>query len=1118
MEIKKLRVSLTLVFIAIRFAFAAVEVKPAILCLDRGAAYPVARLMHESYGFHFADVSFKQLNWETLTNFNAVMLFDLSRLNPEAINRADSSISPDEFQRIGDLLERYVHAGGGLYIYGVSFTHMGMGWAADTLNRFLERFDARILFEEFRDPPREQRQPGGRKVFYALADEIETHPATEGVKQLWYATGPFSYGPWTRPLNLGDAWQSLVRSSTGFVSRPLGNPLAHAKPIEGAVSTVSGDRAALYAVRAVGDGRIVLNGGESTISWYGHAYSDYADEQWGRIGMEAGLDGIPSDGRQLLASSLRWLAQPSLEAGTFGGFRMPPPAAVVIPRAEPITWAEPREKFSERGYARGVFAGLHDPGQVAEYIAAARDMGLDYLVCAGDFERMTEADWDALVAACAAGSDETFLAMPAVITRDEHGNSFLQTGTKSWPRADVLSPEQPKRVRDQLKYWMVQAAFPIRVAFNFSAGHYPPWLFSGYSAFGVRTWRDGELIDESPQGLFQAGVNGDRVLPVSVHLLSAPEKLREVSEFSMIGHRGSAALRRLFMEGQFTGSALGYITSGPRLTWWHAAYGARQTHGDEYVPGRERWRVELGIASDTPLAEVEIWNGEALWRRYALSGTEANLTMDGLHDNRHSLTLVVRDVLGNEAVSGSMEIQDGRFNQFFCSDRCNIMLGHSTVRQADGQVKVLPATTMIYKAGRLSASAVSPDEGLPGIDGSGTGSLLGLHADLKVPEIETRSLVHRIIRPLEHQDVIYYDLPILKRSTAPGHEIYGHAPFVPLVEPVLAAGNRQWHFYREDRGLYPTMTEFHVANETDEEKPLVRGWNGFSIFWAQSPGWFPLFERYAILRAGGERLDFPVEGQATWRGDLETGDLFYMPGLGEGFVVLEGSPHMVVDCIPGTRGRFWLGESDTTPLAPGERRAVRLLLFKFRMAPEDAEAALLKMRDGFGLADGKPAYALEVTRGEALDRRYLLRVAAEEGGARLRLPAADLQQRLPIRVEGLADNTTAGVIDFGRNEWKPLDVIDGALYTTLDTQRGDHDLYIGNLLACDHPDLRLTLLPANADGRTVIKVHNPTETAITANIFVALDSFLAKPQVVEAAVLPKSSVIIRLDGGGGLGE
>ncbi|HEY3416936.1 MAG TPA: hypothetical protein VGM23_08650, partial [Armatimonadota bacterium] len=268
------------------------KAKPAILCIGNGgSSWPIAKKLAKDYGFNFGVCDFGAVDWEMLSQFNAVLLFDMSRLNPDTREVNAVEINPAAFQRVSELLTRFVREGGGLYIYGVSFTHMGQGWANETLNQFLLPLGAQIPFEKLQDPPKEKRQEGGQGVLYALADQIVPHPATANVKNLWYAVGPFSYGPWTRPLKLGTEWTPLIRTSPAFKATPIDPDKGYDTPRAGAASAITDKQAVIYAVRPFGKGRIVLSGGESTISFFGYAYSEYADKSWGRIGMEAGLNG-----------------------------------------------------------------------------------------------------------------------------------------------------------------------------------------------------------------------------------------------------------------------------------------------------------------------------------------------------------------------------------------------------------------------------------------------------------------------------------------------------------------------------------------------------------------------------------------------------------------------------------------------------------------------------------------------------------------------------------------------------------------------------------------------------------------------------------------------------------
>ena len=262
-------------------------------------------------------------------------------------------------------------------MYGMSYNHMGAGWPTDTLNKFLQRLGAQVLFETLRDGAREERQTDGLPKWqssYALADSIAPHPATSGVRHYWYVVGTWYYGPLTRPLALSSDWTALVRSSPGFKSTPFPDTFWADGPPTPAVSGVKEKTAVIYAVRQYGRGRIVLNGGESTISFFGYGYSPYADRVWGRIGMEAGLKGIKSDGLQLFVASLRWLVQPS--QGNFGGY-IPPVKPPFQPKvAAPIQWDRPAGVGGDLPYKKGVLGAQPavggGSGSIAQWVGAAK--------------------------------------------------------------------------------------------------------------------------------------------------------------------------------------------------------------------------------------------------------------------------------------------------------------------------------------------------------------------------------------------------------------------------------------------------------------------------------------------------------------------------------------------------------------------------------------------------------------------------------------------------------------------------------------------------------------------------------------------------------------------------
>ena len=1094
---------------------AATQTAPAVLCLGNSAPQ-MAAFLALNHNLQLGRAEFNQLTWETLKPFNAVIVFDMSRVNPETKSVDAVEISPAGLQRVGDLLERFVREGGGLYVYGVSYTHMGQGWAADTLNQFLKRFDAQVLFEELRDLPREQRQPGERQVLYALADRIATHPATADVKALWYAVGPFSYGPWTRPLSLGPEWTPLIRTSESFTATPLGNPMEAARPIPGATTGVKEKSAVIYAVREVGKGRIVLSGGESTMSFFGYRFSDYADRQWGRIGMEAGLNGTPSDGLKLFVASLRWLAEPSVAAGTFGGYVLPP-AKPFAPRViQPVTWADPKPSGGGRRYAKGVIGALPalggGSGTVAQFAETANALGLDFLVVTGDFEKMEKPAWDQLVAECQATTGNCAI-VPALITRDDQDNRFLQCGRTAWPKPDRLSKTNPKRVQDHLGYWMNDCNFPFRAAFRLSEGQYPAWLHSGYDTFAVRTYMDGKLVDEQVEGFRQNQEQGDRSRLVVVTLTRAPEKLSQTPEFTYIAASGREQIQDHFTRSQFSGGSLSFVSTGPQVPNWTIANASRDTAGERYTPGTERWRLTLRATSAVPLKSVTIYDSTRIFRRYAVQGNECEIQVDGLHDTRRVLTAVVEDVTGGRAMTGAVETGDRLLAQYFCSDRCNIMGGVSTIRTADGHELGIPATTMIYKAGRLSVSTVGQGEELPGIDGAGMGVNFSLAANLYLvaadpARSEERAQIHRIGRPYENADCIIFDTPILKRSTTPEHEIYGHAPYVNLVDPLVDTRLVQYHFYRSPMYPSPALADFSLTAR--EAVQLKAGWQGFQVRFAAAWG-NP--KKYTIVRRDGTLESGPSadEKQGTaWRGTLKPGDSFYLPEWGEGFYAVAGDLGVAVECVPTKKWfRLWTGRSDLTQLAAGETVQSRILIAKMPRNEEPGLRAWQEFARQYGLT-GEPAYTPEVTQGKLLSTRYALELQADGAGAAVRIPQANLPQRLPIIVRGLNPNWTVARVDLQRRQWFPLGVWNGATYTTVAPADGNQDLFIGNLLTCGNPELFLTLLPANADGKVYADVHNPTDNEITTEVTVPVASFLAAAQRVPVVVAPGSSLRVEL--------
>lgn len=1073
---------------------------------------PIADRLAEE-GINVGVCGFGQVTPVRLARYNAVMIFDMSvQTDTEEVSHIQ--ISPEGFKKVSEALDAFVKKGGGLYVFGVSFTHSGNSKSAQTLNEFLQAYDARIPFEQLQDPAREARQPEGGKVLYAQSDKIAAHPATAGVRNYWYPIGQFSYGPWARPLVVGPAWTPLIFTSAGATATPI-DPVKEYNNFIGTPSEVKSLPAAIYAVREVGEGRMILNSGESTISFFGYGSSD---RFWERVGMERGLNGIPSDGLALMVSSLKWLAEPSQASGALGGYVRPPKPPFKPRVARPVVWNEPQVPEGATQYYKGIFGPIPalggGSGTVAEWVEAAKAQGLEFLVLSGDFAKMERPAWDQLVSECEAASSESLTVTPAMITRDEQDNTFLQAGPKSWPESVRLSTKDPKRVLDHLGYWMLDANFPLRAALLFSRGKYPDWLHSAYDTFAVRTYEGGKLVEDRTSGFLKNEEQGDRSRLISVTLMTKPEELADAKEWTYVTDRD-------FVKSQFQGGAISYSSSAPKVLEWSMVNGNRNTFGEKYVPGTERWRAILKVQSEAGLKSVTIHDGTAVVRRYAVSGQEATLTLDGVHDTRHVLAAVIEDVNGGRAMTGALETLDSLFLQFFCSDRCNLMSGQSTIRDADGHEKIIGATSMLYKAGRLNASTYVAGEILPGIDGGG--GAIGSTRFALYPNFylsaedgkgEERSPVHQINRPYENGDCIIFDTPILKRSSADDSLIYGHAPYVDLEDPKVDARLIQYHFYRNSETPAVVLSDFSTTVTDPNGLTLERGWNGFSARYAGS--WSDSIKTYLVLRRDGTQESGPAEDESSgsrWTGRLEPGDSFILPEIQEGFVVLDQPVDLVVECRPSEKWfRLYVGRVDTETLPAGTTLSTRLAMVK--LAPTSGEAVIgnwTKLRDEYGMTGQAPAYKVNPTQGTVAATRYMLELAAKDNGFAGAISKTALPQPLPVKVTGLNDKWTAGKVNLVKNQWTPLGVWQGAAYTTVDTSEGDHQLYIGNLVMADNPEVLLTLLPANEGGATNVEVHNPTDREITVKVTVPVATYLASKQQQSVTVPSKASTQVKLD-------
>jgi hypothetical protein len=142
--------------------------------------------------------------------------------------------------------------------------------------------------------------------------------------------------------------------------------------------------------------------------------------------------------------------------------------------------------------------------------------------------------------------------------------------------------------------------------------------------------------------------------------------------------------------------------------------------------------------------------------------------------------------------------------------------------------------------------------------------------------------------------------------------------------------------------------------------------------------------------------------------------------------------------------------------------------------------------------------------GRVLDTKLALRLGTDQHGFRGNITQCHLPIGLPVFIEGLNPRWSAGVWYKGTNtflqtEWPPgyhqgnpvhrryvqehtkrdeiirVGTFDGGVgYLQLDTEKGNRDVFIGNLVTCNRDDFALTFHRDAKSGQATVEVHNPT--------------------------------------------
>ncbi len=1116
--------------------------KPAVLFIGNGGGRCNFELARKFSAAGFAlDVLPRggRLSWERARRFNVIVIEGLGRAN------ADSSLPP-RLRETLDVLDRFLAAGGGVLMLPYFGQQLVEKPPQDA---FLVPLGLTPLFDEMPADPTAVVATAW-KIPFAWADDVTPAPVTAGVKGLWFPVPDRRVGAQnhTNTFKADSRWTLLVRGAgTSFTRK--GRLQENAPRAPGAYSS----RVPLVASRQVGKGRIVYIGITHEYLTGPNAWTTLEG-----IVLDRGLRGRRSGGVRLLVNSLKWLAAPSSGGADLGG-APDNPALGRDPRktrfGKPFRWT-PEPAFPAPGTPVAGVVGArtrYSSGNatVDEWIAAAREAGLGFLVFLEDFSRLSPQAFRQLKADCVRLSTPDFAAIPGFSIDDEIGNHYFYFGSAfPYPAAKFLSPDgRTFRSRDaelgpkdpyidgQLSMTTLDYAYST-CGFKLTAGNClfgddaAPFsdFFSNWDAFAVTTAQEGRLLDDALSDYLAVVDSGQGPVPLAVEFLSSPAKLADVPRRTVLllepDRPVGPQVREYFDTWRlYPDNPLRcFVSAGPVIRQWVFA-GPRDYEGNtrgDFVWQNYRWRLRGEVGSEAGLSEVTVFDGPDVFRRYLPGGAKSfSFELDLTHDRQHNFVIVAVDRDGKRAVSREQWDRNHRLEEFMCSDRNN-QLSYGYVTAGDGIGLLLGGNQSLATPYKRIAGGVSPAGtfkndpllGAPAFDGAAGGepqvweNMTPVGVPKDVPAHPPN--VNRALRLFHSRDVhigegrrdFFFTGGI--RVANVWHTLWKTAPADAWTV------RRRNTFFQVDPDSPLAVFLWRIDLKLLKDLPN-RGFDVIVMSAAESRLWTLRSAGGRLLwgawedppRSAGRSLVMPF-GPGAYAAFLDS------PLGGCALFPLAGDLEARLGLPRRNSLRVRIPQSNT-PRRAGDTRRVELLLVglprqtaRTTRLPAASNEVVERFYREFGLDGGPGGWTVTLRSGRIVGRRYIMRVdgAADHGFSGV--IEGDLVSALPVRVTGLNDRWSAVLYDAALEKARPVGVFENAAWAVFPLH-GRRDLFIGHPVTADRNQLFIQVTQTG-ETRWRVEVHNPTDAPLRATLacnrffppFKTVAEFAGQPVTVPA--------------------
>lgn len=1027
---------------------------------------------------------------------------------------------------VGEALADYVKQGGGLFLEVSPVRYPGTQDEA-YWNLVLEPLGLQILHEAVFDPTRifEDVVLYGHKpeIFWFTRNFLDSNfPLLQGVRGLCLPRASSHSTPGVAAMEYSDAWNVVVRGEKEAKSylTPANN---QAQTDEAGTYTAEPP---IVATRTLGKGRIVSYPLAEAFSGMNHGNPMWPDivESKGNPKKE-----WPSDSMRLQLNAYRWLGVPALENTVLGTHQIPPASPVRY--AKSVSWDnEPFRSMDTKEEAKGIIGARSSfsggKGTVDEYVKAAKEAGLKFIVFSDPLEKLTEETWNALKKACAeASAAGDFYACPGIQFTDAAGIRWalwgesivyppktftLQHTNKTYPLWDG------ERILAR-GYYIELTGLPGGGILSYkdlrSNKSHPEnlWWFWHYFP---RVYENNKLVEDQ-HGEFLFGLRDMRVASiVSYTGIDSPEKVKAASQYFTSFPDMDSARKAL---NSWAGKNIYghpwqpnfYVSEGPRIVKW-SAVNPQLEENWRHTKGAQRVRLMLDVQSDAGISDIKVHDADrGVVRRFAGNGgKEIVREFEMVHDRTRYLTLEVTDVRGRKAFSQFLWIFSYKQSLFRCGDNLNILgplgmqwhadrneffdaaknfrngadfeiLGYDTSRS----LVPMPSAWLQDTVSIRGVGTWPTQDNAPGM----TSKIM--YVELSSPNMQIATMELKNLAERFETDV--RPPPALGSSPKDVSENEYFRRTHRLISPedrvdwYTAWNHRRG---REGRKDYRGSFNWHEGEIEFKKDVVLEGAVPIPLIRMTCPydpekGWGTLF-----LAASGsdddiKEVKLPAEKPEVLEGSIRAGGFVsQLPSL-VGYQAFLAGPDTEYVYHARLPGNIVIG------LGHDGQEVKAGTVFKYRFAVgvftnTEQNAKLLQHTvKAMNLAGGSDGYPLKVKTGKLKDAAFILNLEAEGNEASFSAGPQKLIIDLPIMVKGIKDNGCVAVYSTKRPWFRFVSVVGDTAYFQEPIDE-ENTIWAGNIFTADNKEIKLTAVidGQNRNRKPFLEVHNPTGQAVKTTI------------------------------------